>query len=744
MDEIEGWLLDLYEAGDDGLALWIITSDDRRVRVTQPFATRFYATGTRERLRALWRWLSARPNPPALAREVRRDLFLPQPVPVLAVETPNPAQITALFRETEQAFPDLTYYDADVQVQTRHAARCGSFPLGRCRLSLDARGTVQTFTALDTPWELEPDPPPLRVLEINLPGGDPRRGPPPIIELRCGAWSKSAPFLEGDAPAYWLKTALQRFDPDVLLTDFGDTWLLEELLRRAGDNPELLPLSRDSARPLHKLRERTYFSYGQIVYRGHQVHLFGRAHIDRKNAMLWGDYSLEGVLESARVTALPIQTAARVSPGSGISAMQMITALRTGVLVPWRKQQVEKPRSMLDMVHADFGGLVYQPTVGLHRDVGAIDFVSMYPAVMIRCDISPEKPARTLDDPPAEHPGLVPQTLAPLLKKRVQLKHRLLDLPAWDPRREWFKARAAAEKWPLVVCFGFLGYKNARFGLISSHEAVTAGGREALLRAKEAAEDGGFDILHMYVDGLWVQKSGATQPADFEGLLAEVVERTGLPIALDGIYRWVAFLPSRVDERVPVGNRYFGVFQDGSIKVRGLEARRRDTPPWVAETQMALIQHLALAPDASRLPEYLPGAVDIVRGALARLRQGRVPPEALVAAQRLTRAPEKYASPSPAAWAALQLREIGQQVQPGQRVRFVYTLGRPGARAWDLPKPLNPASLDLPRYKKLLIRAASAVLQPLGVDEAQLTARLLGGVAQELDLGGSVRRLEFP
>jgi DNA polymerase-2 len=237
----------------------------------------------------------------------------------------------------------------------------------------------------------------------------------------------------------------------------------------------------------------------------------------------------------------------------------------------------------------------------------------------------------------------------------------------------------------------------------------------------------------MYVDALWVQQEGVSRPDQLEPLLDAIARRTGLSIALDGIYRWVAFLPSRVDERVPVGNRYFGVFQDGSIKVRGLEARRRDTPPWVAETQMALIQHLALAPDASRLPEYLPGAVDIVRGALAGLRQGRVPPEALVAAQRLTRVPEKYASPSPAAWAALQLREIGQQVQPGQRVRFVYTLGRPGARAWDLPQPLNPASLDLPRYKKLLIRAASAVLQPLGVDEAQLTARLLGGVARRLE-----------
>jgi len=38
---------------------------------------------------------------------------------------------------------------------------------------------------------------------------------------------------------------------------------------------------------------------------------------------------------------------------------------------------------------------------------------------------------------------------------------------------------------------------------------------------------------------------------------------------MDGVYRWVVFLPSRVNERVPVANRYFGVFQSGEIKVRG-------------------------------------------------------------------------------------------------------------------------------------------------------------------------------
>ena len=101
--------------------------------------------------------------------------------------------------------------------------------------------------------------------------------------------------------------------------------------------------------------ERSYFSYGQMVYRGQQVHLFGRWHIDHRNAMLWDDYGLEGVLEPARVTGLPVQVSARNSPGGGISAMQMLTALQAahaggGILVPWHKQQVERPKTALDLL----------------------------------------------------------------------------------------------------------------------------------------------------------------------------------------------------------------------------------------------------------------------------------------------------------------------------------------------------------------------------------------------------------
>jgi DNA polymerase-2 len=361
------------------------------------------------------------------------------------------------------------------------------------------------------------------------------------------------------------------------------------------------------------------------------------------------------------------------------------------------------------------GGMVYQPTVGLHRDVGGIDFVSMYPGIMVRFNISPEVPRAGADLEPAPGaPGIVPITLAPLLNKRLALKSALLTLHRWDCRRPGYQALASAHKWLLVTCFGYLGYKNARFGRIEAHEAVTAYGREALLRAKEAAEDLDYEILHMYVDGLWVHKEGCKTPADFEALLAEITERTGLPISLDGVYRWVVFLPSRVNDKVPVANRYFGVFQDGSIKVRGIEARRRDTAPFIAETQMAIMEILAKAEDAVHLKEVYPRALAFVRKEMDALSAGRVPLEKLLVSQKLSRELGEYSSPSPAARTVRQLEEAGKAVRPGQRVRFLYTRGRPGVRAWDALEPPDPRSVDVRRYQTLLKRAVETVLTPIG------------------------------
>ncbi len=136
----------------------------------------------------------------------------------------------------------------------------------------------------------------------------------------------------------------------------------------------------------------------------------------------------------------------------------------------------------------------------------------------------------------------------------------------------------------------------------------------------------------------------------------------------------MAFLPSRLDERVPVPNRYFGVFQDGTFKLRGIEARRGDTPAFIVETQLQMLELLARA---ERLPECLPSVLALLRRRVGELRRRKIPLEKLLVSQKLSRNLEEYRTPSPAARAVAQLQATGKSVRRGQHVRFLYTRGEP-------------------------------------------------------------------
>jgi DNA polymerase-2 len=729
MVEIRGWLLDLYAHPEDRLVLWVLGEDGQRHRLRQDFPVTFYAAGETAQLRALWRWLRNQPIPVQLSRQEGRDLFQEDPLPVLAATVLQPDQQPRLFQKVSRAFPRLTYYDADIPLPVRHAALYGSFPLCRLGVRADPESVIQSMKVDDSPWELDAQLPALRILKIQ-PDVDPNHGTPTHLQIQAGPRRQYRIPLQPTRPfLVSLSAILRRHDPDLLLTLYGDAWLLPHLLEQSQAANIPLPLNRDAGMGVTRRAERTYYAYGQVIYRGPKVMLFGRWHIDAANTVMFDDYDLDGVLEMARVTSLSAQTAARVSPGTGISAMQIRTALERGTLVPWHKQQAERPKTALQLMHADKGGMVYQPLVGLHRDVAEIDFVSMYPSVMVHFNISPETVGEKLPGThlvpdlglhiDREKPGLVSETLRPLLEKRIALKTALLEMPTYDPRRKRYQAYASAHKWLLVTCFGYLGYKNARFGRIEAHEAVTAYGREALLRAKEAAEDLGFTVLHMYVDGLWVRKDEASQVRDFQPLVDEILARTGLPISLDGIYKWVAFLPSRTDARVPVANRYFGAFYSSKLKLRGIEARRHDTPSLIKQIQIEIIERLSEAP-AQNLESILPWVTRMLQHRLIQIRQGRIPLQDLLITQKLSREVEAYRVPSPVARAVSQLAREGKSTRPGQYVRFIYIYGNPGVHAWDLSVPLNPAAVDVKRYRTLLIRAAHTVLQPLGVSEQDL------------------------
>ncbi|HLO18675.1 MAG TPA: DNA polymerase domain-containing protein [Anaerolineales bacterium] len=550
-----------------------------------------------------------------------------------------------------------------------------------------------------------------------------------------------------------MNSVLRRFDPDVILTSYGDRWLftyLEEISKKASIpfNP-----NRDLLRSIHRKKEISFVNYGRAHHRDEQVHLFGRWHVDDQNCMTFGDYGLVGAIEQARVTGLPVQEIARRSPGAGIASMQDLTALKRNILVPYQAQKGELPKTYEELVVSDRGGLVFEPLPGAFPNVAIIDFVSMYPSIIAEYNVSPEsvgvEEADAFYIPEmgikiSSQEGLVSAALRLMVDKRVKIKRLLKKMNKSDKRYTRYQAHKNALKWLCVVAYGRLGFANSTFGRINSHEVVSFIGRKMLLKAKEIAEDHGFAVLHAYVDSLFIRRPDATKEEDFQSLLDEIEQETKLPIEVEEVYSWVAFVSSKQNPNLSVANRFFCLKSNGEYKIRGIACRREDMPLFVAESQLQVLQILAKEKDPSKLTNLLPEVLNVVQKKMSALSNRDVPIEEFLITQTLSRELMGYKVPSPAARAAYQLQALGKNIQMGQKIQFIFVKTKQGVRAWDLPDPINPTWIDTAKYKELLFRAVYEVLQPLGVTKSVLKNWIFSRASYLLPLGLLHNKLEIP
>ena len=68
--------------------------------------------------------------------------------------------------------------------------------------------------------------------------------------------------------------------------------------------------------------------------------------------------------------------------------------------------------------------------------------------------------------------GFLGRVVAPIIERRWLKSCRQSKGDEWDRRQNILK-------W-LVTCFGYTGYRNARFGRIECHESICAWAREIL------------------------------------------------------------------------------------------------------------------------------------------------------------------------------------------------------------------------------------------------------------------------
>jgi DNA polymerase elongation subunit (family B) len=546
------------------------------------------------------------------------------------------------------------------------------------------------------------------------------------------AYDGSTYVLELEEPVdvlHSLNRHLQRCDPDIIMTEYGDAVLMPMLARLSIEENVPLALNRDAGAGYFTTNESSYFAYGKIVHKDGAFELAGRWHLDTENSFMMGEASLDGVVEIARLTQLPVQHQSRSTIGTALSSMQLSWAYRNNYLIPAKKREPEEFKSAATLLLADRGGLIYQPVMGYHEQVAELDFVSMYPTIMVEHNVSPEtvncRCCHNAAVPELHYTicekrtGIVPSTLRTVVRKRsLYKKEKRRRKAIGDERWHMYDRRQNALKWMLVTCFGYLGYKNARFGKIEAHESVNAFSRDAILSAKEIAEQQGYEFIHAIVDCLWLKKKGATEN-DYEQLATVIGKEAHIDLSLEGMYNWILFPASKMDPHIPTANRYVGFYTNGEIKIRGIETRRRDTPLFIKRMQGEMLRLLEDAKGVTdveaRLPQLLAKAKDFID----LLRSGKADPHELVVRCHISREAGEYTTRTANAEVARALDEAGIHLQPGEMVEYIIT-DASGKRKPEKAKPLALYSLDdgydIDKYIWLALKAVETLLLPLHSD----------------------------
>ncbi len=738
----EGWILDLYPRPGH-MVVWLKKKDGSAIRLADPWKPRISIGGE-------YRDLLDLADHPGIEKahfvqkyEKAGDIAKSK---VLEVEVENDAAATYLASKIQQADHESKYrfYNVDIPSAQIYLYEKNLFPLAY--VEADSDGGNIRWTLKDSRETIDYQLPPFRTIRLEAKTQSTRRirsFNDKLASIQITAENGETLTIDSDGEVekiLGLVETIRDQDPDIVLTDDGDSFLFPYLARLARQNGILdsLILGRDTSQlRISDIQGHSYFSYGKILYRDTAARLLGRLHVDQQNAFISADCGLEGLFEVSRTCIIPIQRASRATIGTNMTSLQFYEAVRRDILIPWNKNEPEEWKNGTELIIDDRGGFVYEPEPGIHDQVGELDFTSLYPTIMLQNNLSGETvqcpccPNSTHIVPEQGYhicqrqTGIVPGSLEILLRKRTSYKKHKKETRD-ETMRERYNKRQAALKWILVCSFGYLGYKNARFGKIDAHIATCAYARTVLRKTAKIAEEHGFRLVHGIVDSLWLKKPDAAT-IDYENLSETISRELQLPISFEGQYRWIVFLNSKTNTRIPVLNRYYGILQDGTLKVRGIDLRRHDTPEIVRKCQEQMLALFSKATNSEEFRSLIPTSLKILARYAAMLRKGQIPLEDLVVEKNLSKDPDEYTNQVPQAIAAKHLLAHGGTIHPGQTMSYILAQDKlQTSESCALPPELvdETAQYDSEKYLRLLCSSVANLLLPFQYDQNRLTQML--------------------
>ncbi|MHC1590706.1 MAG: DNA-directed DNA polymerase I, partial [Candidatus Helarchaeales archaeon] len=367
------------------------------------------------------------------------------------------------------------------------------------------------------------------------------------------------------------------------------------------------------------------------------------------------------------------------------------------------------------------GATVIEPKPGIYFNVAVLDFASLYPSIIKTYNLSYEtvncvhEECRSNIMPGTNYwvctrkIGIMALLIGILKELRVRwFKPLSKDKKLSEEERRYFHVVQMTLKVIVNASYGVFGFENFPLYCPPVADSTTAGGRYAIQETKKKAESMGITVLYGDTDSVFLLNPSKEQ---MEELVRWSNENLNMDLEVEKIFRYVALSHRK--------KNYFGVYQDGSVDVKGLSGKKSNTPPYIQKAFYKMLQILSEVKTESDLESAREKIKKLLQVILKKLKTNKIPKEELAFQVLMNKKIESYEKTTPQhVKAAKMLEEKGIKVEPGEFIQFLKTKDPEGVCPLQLAKVED---IDYKKYKETVESVFEQVLDALDIDFKELT-----------------------
>src|SRR6267143_2108076 len=450
---------------------------------------------------------------------------------------------------------------------------------------------------------------------------------------------------------------------------------------------------------------------------------YNDARLTQNLISLNNDLLMDLLVVITRIARMPIDDISRMGVSQWIRSLFYFEHRKHNFLIPRRDElDLKSTVASTEAIIKDKkyrGGLVVEPTAGIHFDVAVMDFASLYPSIIkvrnlsyetVRC-IHDECKTNTI--PGTTHwvcikrNGLTAVLIGSLRDLRVNYYKSLSKNQALsEDQKQLYTVVSQALKVILNASYGVMGAEIFPLYCLPVAEATTAVGRYTILETIEKCKSVGIEVLYGDTDSLFLK--GPTKD-QIQIVVSWAKEQFGVDLDLDKEYRYVVLSTRK--------KNYLGVQKDGKVDVKGLTGKKSHTPPFIRTLFYEILEILSKVKTTQEFIESKAKISDMIAGYAKKLKAKQIPLVELAFNVMISKAPSEYVKTIPQHIRAAKLLEQIREIKKGDIISYVKIINKPGVKPVELARS---DEIDSAKYMEFMESTFDQILSSMDLDFATL------------------------